>query len=170
MKKLMLAAVIATTLCACSSTPAVTEPQTTTLNNQAAVTLIPTEKDVAIVAGQTSAASPVIGGIDGITGTLKTDGKILVVGWAVDLQLGSPVTRVDVVLDGKTSVQAELGDDRPDVVKALARNDAKLSGWVATISLANVPAGPHTLSVLVYDTNQQAHILPFTYPLEVLSK
>ncbi len=111
--------------------------------------------------------SPVIGGVDGLSGNVRKGGRMLVVGWAVDLQYGAPVTRVDVVLDGKVSVQAELGDRRPDVARTLNRGDVALAGWVAKFDLANVDPGEHTLSVLVYDTKQRAHILPFSYPFTV---
>jgi hypothetical protein len=111
--------------------------------------------------------SPVIGGVDGLSGNVRKGGRVLVVGWAVDLQFGAPVTRVDVILDGKVSVQAELGDKRPDVARTLNRGDVALAGWVATFDLANVEPGDHTISVLVYDTKQQAHILPFSYPFKV---
>jgi hypothetical protein len=153
---------LVSTACSTESTPAASSP-----GPQSAVTLIPVEKDVAVSAVQSSSQSPVVGGIDGVSGTLKTGGNLLVVGWAVDLQYGAPVTRVDVVIDGKTSVQAILGDERPDVMTTLNRSDVRLAGWLARLKLDDVPAGSHTLTVLVYDTKQQAHILPFSYAIQV---
>jgi hypothetical protein len=110
---------------------------------------------------------PVIGGVDGVGGTLTTGGQALVVGWAVDVRFGAPVTRVEVVLDGTTTFPAVLGDDRPDVASALNRGDARYAGWVSTIDLTGVAPGKHTLTVLVYDTDQRAHILPFTHAFDV---
>jgi hypothetical protein len=163
-KSITLGLILTLVLSACSAQSTPVAPAD---KQQPVVTLIPVEKDVAVSAVQSSNQSPVIGGIDGVSGTLKTGGNLLVVGWAVDMQYGAPVTRVDVVLDGKSSVQATLGDERPDVMTTLNRSDVRLSGWLARVNLKDVPAGSHTLTVLVYDTNQQAHILPFSYPLQI---
>jgi hypothetical protein len=161
-----LVAIGALLLSACSSG---SQPAATPEAGQPVVTLIAVdrEKDVAVSPVQSGAQSPVIGGIDGVSGTLRTGGTLLVVGWAVDLQYGSPVTRVDVVIDGKRSVQAVLGDERPDIVNTQGRNDARLSGWLARLSLDDVTAGSHNLTVLVYDTQQRAHILPFSYLIQI---
>jgi hypothetical protein len=168
----MVAATCTLFLAACGGEASAPESTSTPQRPSVAVTIIvpstPAGKEQSTVPlSDAGGASPVIGGIDGISGKAVTDGRILVIGWAVDMQFGAPVTRVDVVLDGKTSIQAELGDSRPDVSKSLNRKDVALSGWVATLDLANVAPGDHTLSVLVYDTKQQAHILPFTFSLKV---
>jgi hypothetical protein len=164
-RTLFFALTVALAVSACSPT-ATPDAAPVVTRESPAVTLIPVEKDVAVSPVQ-SADSPVIGGIDGVSGTLRSGSRLLVVGWAVDMQYGSPVTRVDVVIDGKSSVQATLGDERPDVVTALKRNDARLSGWIAALSLKDVEPGNHNLTVLVYDTKQQAHILPFSFAVRV---
>jgi hypothetical protein len=110
---------------------------------------------------------PVLGGIDGVSGDLRTGGTIIVVGWAVDALFGAPAARVEVLMNEQWTFSTTTGDARPDIVAALGRNDARLSGWTSQISLGSLPAGQHTLGLRVFDVNGIAHRVPFTLPITV---
>jgi hypothetical protein len=79
--------------------------------------------------------------IDGITGELMPGKNVIVVGWAMDTNNGVPVSRVEVVVDGRWTVAATVGDERPDVVKLLNRQDALKTGWVAQFNTNDLDVG-----------------------------
>lgn len=110
---------------------------------------------------------PVLGGIDGVTGDLRTGGKLIVVGWAVDALYGAPAARVEVVMNDKWTFSALTGDARPDVAAALNRNDVRLSGWTSEIALGTLPPGDYTLGLLVFDVNGKPHKVNVSVPIQV---
>jgi hypothetical protein len=121
----------------------------------------------AVARAPTAQVGPVLGGIDGISGDLRKGGSMRVIGWAVDSQYGAPVARVDVVLDDLLAVEAKLGDRRPEIARQLNRADADYSGWTATIDLARVEPGRHVVKAFVYDTRQNAYVLPVSQTVEI---
>ena len=86
--------------------------------------------------------SPVIGCIDvpGPSAVLDLWG-LRVSGWAYGWT--SPVSRVDVFLDGHRLGRAGLGRPRPDVAGALCEPQAALSGFDLHVTKAPVPADGH---------------------------
>ncbi len=110
---------------------------------------------------------PVLGGIDGVTGELKTGGKITVVGWAVDVTFGAPAARVEVIMNNKWTFSTKTGEPRPDITAALQRKDVNLAGWSAEIALGTLPPGEHTLGLLIFDVNGQPHQISATLPIVI---
>jgi hypothetical protein len=109
----------------------------------------------------------VLGSIDGVTGELKTGGKITVVGWAVDVTFGAPAARVEVIMNNKWTFSTKTGEPRPDITAALQRKDVNLAGWSAEIALGTLPPGEHTLGLLIFDVNGQPHQISTTLPIVI---
>lgn len=76
-------------------------------------------------------------------------------GWAVDNEMGAPITRVDILVDGNDVGDANLGGDRPDVANAYGRSDYRYSGWNFDWGVGGLAAGTHTLELRAWD-NQGA--------------
>src|SRR5262249_26109845 len=65
-------------------------------------------------------------------------GSVLTVsGWAADLEDGTPVTRVDVRVDGQVQGLATLGLARPDVASVTGHPEYGLAGWSASFSTSS---------------------------------
>ncbi len=105
-----------------------------------------------------ASASTLEGWIEGIVGAPVVGGQIVVGGWAGDRAKGTPVAKVEVLLDGKPEAVATTNLPRADVAKVVGRLDYGQSGWNAVIHLDEVEAGPHTVSAVAYDAkgNQKA--------------
>lgn len=170
-----LASLLAATLCyslllaACG-----TETTATDTPRTAPVTLVAPAPEPAVAATAFATRAPfvypdppVLGGIDGVSGELMSGGRIMVVGWAVDAAFGAPAARVEVVMNNKWTFSTKTGEPRPDVTKSLQRKDVNLSGWSAEIALGTLPAGSHTLGLIVFDVNGQPHALPLSFPIEI---
>ncbi|MCW1968217.1 MAG: hypothetical protein KIH69_008895 [Anaerolineae bacterium] len=128
-----------------------------------ACTAAPTATPVA-----TPSRPPVLGTIDGVGGDLRYGGNMVVVGWAADMVRGTPVNGVEVVIDGRWTLPATIGDDRPDVVKLLGMPGVAKSGWSIQFSLGTLPPGRHNLGVLVYDSQNRPILLALVYPFDIL--
>ncbi len=76
-------------------------------------------------------------------------------GWATDEEMGAPIARVDVLIDGVDKADATLGGDRNDVANHFARTDFRYSGWNAYVSTTGLSIGTHTVSIVAWD-NQGA--------------
>lgn len=98
------------------------------------------------------------GWIEGIVGQPVVGGQIVIGGWAGDRSKGSPIAKVEVLLDGKPEAVATMNLPRADVAKVVGRLDYAQSGWNAVIHLDGVTPGPHTVSAVAYDAegNQKA--------------
>lgn len=116
----------------------------------------------------TPSRPPVLGTIDGVGGDLRYGGNMVVVGWAADMVRGTPVNGVEVVIDGRWTLPATIGDDRPDVVKLLGMPGVAKSGWSIQFSLGTLPPGRHNLGVLVYDSQNRPILLALVYPFDIL--
>lgn len=115
----------------------------------------------------TPSRPPVLGTIDGVSGDLRYGGNMIVVGWAADMVRGTPVNGVEVVIDGRWTLPATIGDDRPDVVKLLGIPGVSKSGWSIQFSLGTLPPGRHNLGVLVYDNQNRPVLLALVYPFDI---
>jgi hypothetical protein len=101
----------------------------------------------------TAASGPppgVEGWVEGVVGTPVAGGKVVVGGWAADRVAGAPVRKVEVLLDGKVVATANLGVERPDVVKAIGRDSYARAGWNAVLDLAGVAPGRHAVSAMAF--------------------
>lgn len=87
-----------------------------------------------------------------LTGKLVTDGRVFVYGWADDAA-GDPLVRMEIDLDGIRRGDVLIRQYRPDVAETLRRPDRLWSGWIASVSLRGIRAGPHAISVLGYSRN-----------------
>ncbi|MFA5264925.1 MAG: MBG domain-containing protein [Opitutaceae bacterium] len=98
-----------------------------------------------------SASSPVIQN-QNITGS----------GWAADNETGSPVSHVDILIDGVPPVpacQATLGGSRPDVASSYGRPDYTNSGYSFSYNIGTLSVGPHTISTKAYDAQGASAVL-----------
>ncbi len=76
-------------------------------------------------------------------------------GWAADNEMGAPITRVDILVDGVDVGDASLGGYRPDVASFYGRSEFTNSGWSFSWSTGGLPAGTHSLEFRAWD-NQGA--------------
>lgn len=122
------------------------------------------------VAESTVASGPppgVEGWVEGVVGTPAAGGRVVVGGWAADRVAGAPVTKVEVLLDGKVVATANLGVERPDVAKAIGRDSYARAGWNAVIDLAGVAPGRHTVSAKAYGKDGNGVALDGTRDVDV---
>jgi len=91
--------------------------------------------------------------------TLPATAILVVNGWAADTNDLAPVTKVEVLVDGKVVATATLGLQRPDVAAALGNSGYLPSGWTANVSLANLKAGPHTITAVAYNSVPASTVL-----------
>jgi Bacterial Ig domain len=115
-------------------------------------------------------ANPPEGFVDEVNGKLKTGGSITVVGWAADTEDGAPVKKVEVLLDNNVVAQATLGGDRVDVANTIGRQEWLHAGWAASVSLANVAPGRHTIAAIAYDSAGNKGTLNAARDIQVAAK
>jgi hypothetical protein len=117
------------------------------------------------------ASAPMLEGwIEGIVGTPVVGGQIVVGGWAGDRAKGTPVAKVEVLLDGKPEAVATTNIPRADVAKVVGRLDYAQSGWNAVLHLDEVEAGPHTVSAVAYDAAGNRKALEGAKTIQVAAK
>lgn len=104
-------------------------------------------------------ANPV-GSFDGVTpGSVSQGQAISGSGWAADAQLGSPLSTVQILVDGGAhgSFGASLSGSRPDVQAAnlswghWSPHDLTNSGWSFSFNTGGLAAGSHTFTAVAYD-------------------
>lgn len=105
----------------------------------------------ATVAIVVEANTPPEGWLDSATSSVPVYGSLTVAGWAADNEMGAPVTRVDVLIDGVDVADAGLGGYRQDVANVSGRSDYLYSGFSKTVSVGNLSVGSHTVSVRAVD-------------------
>jgi hypothetical protein len=94
------------------------------------------------------------------TETVSQSGNVLVTGWAADVQDGAPVGQyVQILIDGNVVGTATLGIARPDVEASYGKPAYLNSGWTFTYSAAGLSPGPHTVSAVAYDAENQSATL-----------
>jgi hypothetical protein len=72
-------------------------------------------------------------------------------GWAADHEMGAPVSRVDILVNGVDVGDASLGGYRPDVANFYGRSDFTYSGWSFTWNTGGLSAGTHSLEFRAWD-------------------
>jgi PKD repeat protein len=95
--------------------------------------------------------------------TVPQNGVVHIRGWAADKEDGSPVTRVQVLLDGASIGNATLGGSRPDVAKAFGSSAYTNSGWILDYNVGNAALGTHTISAIAYDSQGAVTTLPISH-------
>lgn len=84
--------------------------------------------------------------------TVLQGGLISIGGWAADPEDGSPVAKVQVLIDGDVIGDAILGGNRPDVASVFSNPKWANSGWTFVGSVKDASIGSHTLTVAAYDS------------------
>ncbi|EKN71340.1 cell wall hydrolase/autolysin [Neobacillus bataviensis LMG 21833] len=87
---------------------------------------------------------PVKGYIDTPTNGSMIKGEMEVSGWYLDT---SGVSKIEVLVDGKSLGQAQYGDPRSDVAKAYPEYQNTNSGYKYTLNTRKLNNGQHTLTV-----------------------
>ncbi|WML54780.1 Ig-like domain-containing protein [Neobacillus sp. PS3-12] len=85
-----------------------------------------------------------IGSIDGPTNGSMIKDQVVVRGWSLD---GSGVSKIEVLVDGKSVGLAQLAIARPDVLKAFPDYQYGDSGYQYTLDTKSLPNGQHSLTV-----------------------
>jgi hypothetical protein len=96
------------------------------------------------------AISSVIDSRTGVPSIAQSD-SIRAGGWAADPQGGAPVSRVQILIDGRDAGNATLGLARPDVASAYNNPAYQNSGWLFTYP-PGLSLGSHTLSAVAYNS------------------
>jgi hypothetical protein len=105
-----------------------------------------------------SSIGPPIGWIDLAVNTLTRSkyltpaDTLLVVGWAADPQDGSPVTSVQILIDGNPAGSATRGLLRRDVAAAYGKPAYNNSGWTFSLPAVSLSYGTHTVSAIATNT------------------
>jgi len=121
---------------------------------------VPVAKASAVPAG-------IEGWIEGVIGEPVAGSKVVVGGWAADRVAGSPVAKVEVLLDGKPVATANLGVARADVAKTIGRDGYAKSGWNAVLDLTGVSPGRHEVTAVAYGKDGARQALSGTAGIDV---
>jgi hypothetical protein len=90
------------------------------------------------------------------TTTVARANNLLVSGWAADLHDGSPVSKVQIFIDGTLAGNATLGIMRPDLV-FIQRSAIYLhAGWTFLYPASKLSPGTHTITALATDSLRYA--------------
>jgi hypothetical protein len=104
-------------------------------------------RKLAIPAGQA-----VIGCLDQVQGepviSVVDGSEVLVSGWA-GCSNGSPLPKVEILVDNQVRAIATMSFPRPDVAAAFGRSDLDHSGWRASFSGQGLRAGTHSVAARV---------------------
>jgi hypothetical protein len=93
-------------------------------------------------------------------------GVLEVAGWAADVRTGAPIARVEILLNDKVVGIASTGEVRPDVVKAMKRNDFAKAGWKARIDLKGVRPGTYRVAARGWNARGESAVLN-TGPVDI---
>ncbi len=101
--------------------------------------------------------------------TVSQSETLTVTGWAADIEDGSPVSSVQILLDGQSIGSATTGLSRPDVAKDFNRAAWTNSGWTfASLISGSVTPGSHQLVAVALDSENFAKTIG-TVTLTVLA-
>ncbi len=96
----------------------------------------------------------------GSTTTVGAADNLVINGWAADQVQGSPVSQVQVLIDGKAAGAATLGFSRPDVATAFNNPAWIHAGWSFTFAAKTLALGSHTINATATDAQSQTTNLP----------
>jgi hypothetical protein len=106
----------------------------------------------------------VVGFLDMVNGNpvvlAKRDGEVQVSGWAACVDPASPLSKVEVLVDGKIRTDTAPSYARPDVMAAYGRPDFEKSGWKASFSAHGIEMGEHALKAIVTCSKGEVGVLP----------
>jgi hypothetical protein len=91
----------------------------------------------------------------GSTTVARAD-NLLVSGWAADLHDGSPVSTVQIFIDGTLAGNATLGISRPDLVFTQHSTIYLHAGWTFLYPASKLSLGTHTITALATDSLRYA--------------
>lgn len=101
------------------------------------------------------ANQPPMGICDYSQGSVPRGANLQGDGWAADNEMGAPISRVDILVNGIDVGDASLGGYRPDVANFHGRSDFTYSGWSFSWNTGGLSAGTHSLEFRAWD-NQNA--------------
>lgn len=93
-----------------------------------------------------AAQAPVVTVTGWVDSVKQGPGFVDVAGWAADSRTGTPVARIEILLNDKVVGTATTGVLRPDVAQAMKRNDYSKAGWKAHVDLKGVKPGSYRLT------------------------
>ncbi|MDB6166581.1 MAG: repeat-associated core domain protein, partial [Lacunisphaera sp.] len=99
----------------------------------------------------TQSDEPPFGAFDYADGSVSAGQNFSGNGWAADNEMGAPVSRVDILIDGSDVGDASLGDNRPDVSSAYGRGDFQYSGWHFSYNTGGLSVGSHVVEMVARD-------------------
>lgn len=109
--------------------------------------------------------STVTGWVDSVTWVAGP--ALDVVGWAVDVRMGSPVAKVEVLLNEKVAGIARVAEVRRDVAQTYRRNDYLKSGWKARVELKGLPAETYRVKVRAWNVRGESALLNTVRPIDI---
>ena len=92
-----------------------------------------------------------IGSFDWAAGSVTLGQALSANGWAADNEMGAPVSRVQMKIDGNDVGDATLGGSRSDVSSAYGRGDYQYSGWNFSFGTGGLAAGGHSIEAIAWD-------------------
>jgi hypothetical protein len=92
---------------------------------------------------------PPIGSLDVPAAGAKVTGKTQSYGWALDED--GKITRLELLLDGKSLKTLTSNTARPDVCATSKAAACPKAGFMTKVDFSKVKKGPHTLSLKVTD-------------------
>jgi len=94
--------------------------------------------------------------------SVSQNGNLHASGWATDNEMGAPVTRVDILIDGNDVGDANLNGYRPDVANAYGRSDFTYSGWAFDYGVGWLSTGTHSLELRAWDSQGASAAFGYT--------
>src|SRR5581483_3486519 len=127
--------------------------------------------DKLTVYGLLNGNTPPFGWVDtGSFGFVEQKTAYQISGWAADKEDGSPVSKVQLLLDNSTVLgNATLGLQRQDVANGF--NDPRYlnSGWSFSYNIGTLATGSHTITAIAYDSEGSSAQLSGAATLNIVS-
>jgi len=92
--------------------------------------------------------------------TMSAGHVFTVAGWAIDVARGRPAGAVFLTVDGKESIVASYGLNRPDVGRVLRNQLYTPSGFIGVVPALSLPRGNHrvTVQILTWDVKAYSQL------------
>src|SRR5205807_2493290 len=84
--------------------------------------------------------------------TIAQYAMLMVAGWSADREDGAPVSRVQILIDGKVVGNATLGGARPDVASFYGDTRYTNSGFNFSYNIGGMATGAHTVNAVATDS------------------